>query len=191
MEAISQLSKPITKLIEVVASGIGTISRSHFIRKSADALAYEIKTISSAINESKASVGHIEYNSEGLIIISKDTDAIEVLPAGEGREFDLVRRGEYVLVGCGLPVSIEPLGGAVEPEAAAGLTGEHRVQAAHAGPVLGTRHEPLFAAVGQEVLEALFHRGVVEDGDGAIPPAPAFSRQPWRRPASLARLPLR
>ena len=91
MEAISQLSKPITKLIEVVASGIGTISRSHFIRKSADALAYEIKTISSAINESKASVGHIEYNSEGLIIISKDTDAIEVLPAGESDEIVLRR----------------------------------------------------------------------------------------------------
>lgn len=45
------LSKPITKLIEVVASGIGACYRPHHIKEMAKAQAEAIRTISSVVDE--------------------------------------------------------------------------------------------------------------------------------------------
>jgi len=38
---LTGLSKPLTRLIEVIASGIGAVSRPYFIKREADAHAYE------------------------------------------------------------------------------------------------------------------------------------------------------
>ena len=53
---ISGLGKPITKLIEVIAAGVGKVTHSYFLRKDANAKAYAIKQISQAINESQQNV---------------------------------------------------------------------------------------------------------------------------------------
>jgi len=43
------LSKPLTRLIEVIASGIGAVSKPYLIRRTAEAKAHEISVISSAL----------------------------------------------------------------------------------------------------------------------------------------------
>lgn len=48
---IAGLSKPLTRLIEVISDGIGAVSRSHLIRRNADADAHRIKTIAAALRE--------------------------------------------------------------------------------------------------------------------------------------------
>jgi len=49
IEDIAGLSEPLKKLIEVVSKGLGNLTESYFIRKKADAKAYEISKISDAI----------------------------------------------------------------------------------------------------------------------------------------------
>ena len=46
---IAGLSQPLTRLIEVISNGIGAVSRPYLIRRNADAKAYEVRTISSAL----------------------------------------------------------------------------------------------------------------------------------------------
>lgn len=48
---LTGLSEPLTRLIEVISSGIGAVSASHLTRKNADAKAHEIRVISEALNE--------------------------------------------------------------------------------------------------------------------------------------------
>ena len=45
------LSKPLTRLIEVISSGVGAVSRSYLIKKNADARAHEIRLISKALED--------------------------------------------------------------------------------------------------------------------------------------------
>lgn len=72
---------PIEKLIEVVSSVTGRLSKPYFDRKDIDTKAYEIKKlaearaeemkiISNAVKENFLSTGGIEYNESGLAIIS-------------------------------------------------------------------------------------------------------------------------
>jgi hypothetical protein len=68
---LAGLSKPLTKLIEVISKGIGNISEPMLIRKKADAKAYEIKQISQAINDVNIVSKNIEY-SEGKIKVVLD-----------------------------------------------------------------------------------------------------------------------
>lgn len=67
------LQKPIIKLIEVVADGIGTIYEPRRIRKEADARLYEIQVINSAIGID-ASLSDLEYDNSCVKISKKLTD---------------------------------------------------------------------------------------------------------------------
>jgi hypothetical protein len=65
---IAGLSEPIKKLIEVVAEGIGGISRPLLTRMNARAKAYEIREIAEAIVESQKLLGQITYD-DGKVVI--------------------------------------------------------------------------------------------------------------------------
>ncbi len=68
MKDLIGLSKPLTKLVEVVSSGIGRLSRAHFAKRDSDAKAYEIKRIAEAFSESRKLLGEATYSSDGLTI---------------------------------------------------------------------------------------------------------------------------
>ena len=68
---IAGLSDPLKRLIEVVAEGIGGISRPILTRKNADAKAYEIRTVAKAIAESQKLLGPVKYDG-GEIVIESD-----------------------------------------------------------------------------------------------------------------------
>ncbi len=70
MDSLSGISKPLTKLIEVIAKGISAYSIPFQIRKTADARAYEIKLISDTIKESQDKSIHINYHDGKLSIRS-------------------------------------------------------------------------------------------------------------------------
>ena len=50
---LAGLSEPLKRLIEVISSGIGNVSKPYLIRKTADAKAYEIKVIAEAMAENR------------------------------------------------------------------------------------------------------------------------------------------
>ena len=60
------LKKPIVRLIEVLAAGIGRVAAPMILRKNADAQAYELRTISEAIKDSREAIPDLHY--EGGII---------------------------------------------------------------------------------------------------------------------------
>lgn len=68
LKDIAGLSKPLTKLVEVIAEGVGGISRPFLTRKNAEAKAYEIDTLTQAIAKSQNLLGPIKYE-EGSITI--------------------------------------------------------------------------------------------------------------------------
>jgi hypothetical protein len=45
---LAGLSDPLKKLIEVISTGVGALSKPYLVRKTADAKAYEIKIIAQA-----------------------------------------------------------------------------------------------------------------------------------------------
>jgi uncharacterized protein DUF2806 len=51
IEDLAGLSKPLTRLIEVISAGVGAVTTPYLIRKTAEARAYEIKTIASALQD--------------------------------------------------------------------------------------------------------------------------------------------
>jgi hypothetical protein len=51
IQDLAGLSKPLTRLIEVVSKGIGAVSTPYLIKKTAEARAYEIKVIANALND--------------------------------------------------------------------------------------------------------------------------------------------
>jgi hypothetical protein len=66
---LTGLSKPLTRLIEVISKGVGAVSESYLIRKNADAKAYEIKKIADALNEATKTLGQsIKYKNNQLVI---------------------------------------------------------------------------------------------------------------------------
>lgn len=67
---LAGISEPLKRLIEVVAEGIGGVSKPILTRKNADAKAYEIKTIAGAITESQQSLGPVKYETEAITIDS-------------------------------------------------------------------------------------------------------------------------
>jgi hypothetical protein len=60
------LSKPIEKLIEVCAQGMGALVKPYLLKKLADAKAYEIKTIAEANRDAGCEVVKIEADSQGV-----------------------------------------------------------------------------------------------------------------------------
>ena len=79
-------SKPATKLIEVIAQGVGAVSAPMLIRWTADAKAYEIKTISKAVADSRQLLTDANYR-EGYVSVSMAAEnPVEGLPArAQGR----------------------------------------------------------------------------------------------------------
>lgn len=76
---LAGLSEPIKRLIEVVAEGIGGISRPLFTKKNADAKAYEIRTIAEAIADSQKLLGPVKYENGNMTIdISEQTEISEI-----------------------------------------------------------------------------------------------------------------
>lgn len=79
---IAGLSEPLKRLIEVISGGIGAVSRSYLIRKTADAKAYEIKVIAQAMAETQKLLTHSEYEDGKVKVISPDAqpDGMPALP---------------------------------------------------------------------------------------------------------------
>jgi len=76
---IAGISEPLKRLIEVVAEGIGGVSRPILTRKNADAKAYEIRTVAEAIAESQKLLGPVTYDAGQVVIESgQDKDALQL-----------------------------------------------------------------------------------------------------------------
>ena len=71
------LSKPLTKLIEVIAQGTGAITQPYLIKKNADAKAYEINVVSKAIEENQNSLQKINYKEAKVSLRSLDKESIK------------------------------------------------------------------------------------------------------------------
>lgn len=76
---IAGLSEPLKRLIDVVAEGIGGVSRPILTRKNADAKAYEIRTVAEAIAKSQKLLGPVTYDAGQVVIESgQDKDALQL-----------------------------------------------------------------------------------------------------------------
>jgi uncharacterized repeat protein (TIGR03899 family) len=73
---LSGLSKPLTKLIEVVSKGVGAISKPYLIKKTADAKAYEMKKIAETIKEHQETLKTINYDDTKLSLQSIENSEI-------------------------------------------------------------------------------------------------------------------
>jgi uncharacterized repeat protein (TIGR03899 family) len=74
---LTGLSKPLTKLVEVLANSVGAFSEPYLIRKKADAKAYEIKVIADSIKENQNSLKEIGY-SESKLSLSSNSNELTV-----------------------------------------------------------------------------------------------------------------
>jgi hypothetical protein len=77
------LSKPLTKLVEVIAAGVGAIARSYLVKRDADARAYEIEKVAQALSSTGLPDGRYEA---GKVVITGTKNAIAQLaetPVGE------------------------------------------------------------------------------------------------------------
>jgi uncharacterized repeat protein (TIGR03899 family) len=90
---ISGLGEPLAKLVEVVASGVGRVSRSFFIKRDADAKAYEIRKLAEALNESTKLLGDATYTKDGLTLTTPRQP--EVLSASPQLEERALTRATY------------------------------------------------------------------------------------------------
>ena len=77
---LAGLSEPLKRLVEVVAEGIGGVSRPMLTRKNADAKAYEIRTVAEAIAESQKLLGPVRYADGEIIIDSSGNGTQQQLP---------------------------------------------------------------------------------------------------------------
>lgn len=74
------LSKPLERLIDVIARGVGAVHSPHLIRKNADAKAYEIKMITSALDAArKAHNLPVIYNNGEICTWQKPDDGTLIL----------------------------------------------------------------------------------------------------------------
>ncbi len=77
---IAGLSEPLKRLIEVVAEGVGGVSRPILTRKNADAKAYEIRTITEAIADSQRLLGPVKYDGGEIAIEPDKNETAPELP---------------------------------------------------------------------------------------------------------------
>jgi len=71
---LAGLSEPLKRLIEVVSDGVGAFSKPYLIKRTADAKAYEIKTIATAIHESREQIGQSDYIDGQVVMASVDPE---------------------------------------------------------------------------------------------------------------------
>ena len=67
---LAGISEPLKRLIEVIAEGIGAISRPYLTKKNAEAKAYEIQLIANAISENKKLIASPEYIDGKISVLS-------------------------------------------------------------------------------------------------------------------------
>lgn len=67
---LAGLSQPLTRLIEVISSGLGAVSKSYLIRKTAEAKAYELRIMSEAMAEGTKLLINSEYNDGKIKALS-------------------------------------------------------------------------------------------------------------------------
>ena len=77
IQDIFGLSKPLTKLIQVIAQGTGTIFQPYLVKKNADARAYEIEVVSKAIAENQSDLQIIHYKEGKINLSSFDKKSIK------------------------------------------------------------------------------------------------------------------
>jgi uncharacterized repeat protein (TIGR03899 family) len=87
------LSQPMTKLVEVVSSGVGRVTRSYFSKKDADAKAYEIRKLAEALNDSKKLLGTGTFTNEELSV--SFTEQPEILRLESSIEERSIVRSTY------------------------------------------------------------------------------------------------
>ena len=92
---ITGLSKPLTRLIEVIANGVGAISRPYLIRRTADAKAHEINVISIALKDAADSHGVPVIFKDGGFEAWRKPDDSELIVADLSPEDRSERRVEY------------------------------------------------------------------------------------------------
>lgn len=74
---LAGLSEPIKKLIEVIAQGVGSISKPYLIRKTADAKAYEMRIIAETLKQNQEGLKSINYSNDNLKLISLDDETLK------------------------------------------------------------------------------------------------------------------
>ncbi|OIQ00754.1 MAG: hypothetical protein AUK35_02615 [Zetaproteobacteria bacterium CG2_30_46_52] len=74
---LAGLSDPLKKLIEVVSTGVGALSKPYLIRKTADAKAYEIEKIAQAIKDNQNDLKSIGFKEEKLSLMSLDDNSLK------------------------------------------------------------------------------------------------------------------
>jgi hypothetical protein len=57
---LTSLSKPLTKLVEVIAAGVGAVAGPYTVKRDADARAYEIETVARALSSAGLPEGRYE-----------------------------------------------------------------------------------------------------------------------------------
>ncbi|MGX9727265.1 MAG: DUF2806 domain-containing protein [Candidatus Electronema sp. VV] len=70
---VAGLSEPMTKLIEVVAQGIGGWVKPWQIKRTADAKAYEIETIAHALRKNSNTLNLLEYDDEKVKLLCEQS----------------------------------------------------------------------------------------------------------------------
>ena len=80
LKDLTGLGEPLKRLIDVISSGVGKLFASYFVRKMADAKAYEIKTISKALKE--------VAEKQNLPVIYKKDD-IEIWQKPDDKTFNM------------------------------------------------------------------------------------------------------
>ena len=84
---LAGISEPLTRLIEVIAQGIGAASQPYLVRANADAEAYRIRAISTALEEvAKKNNLPVAYKDGSLEVLLKPEDKTFTLEAGTVEE---------------------------------------------------------------------------------------------------------
>ncbi|WP_422881732.1 DUF2806 domain-containing protein [Pantoea agglomerans] len=77
---LAGLSQPLTKLVEVISSGVGAVSKPYLIRKEAEARAAEIRLISDALNDVAVQSGlPVSYTKGEIEIWQRPEDGTLIL----------------------------------------------------------------------------------------------------------------
>jgi hypothetical protein len=78
------LSKPLERLIDVVAAGIGRVTKAHFVKKDAEAKAYEIRAIAQAMVDSRGLIGNAAYD-DGKVKVADAGGERSATPLDDGQ----------------------------------------------------------------------------------------------------------
>ncbi|BAY23146.1 hypothetical protein NIES2100_29100 [Calothrix sp. NIES-2100] len=88
---LAGISEPLKRLIEVIAEGIGAVSRPYLIKKNAEAKAYEIRVISEAMAENRKLLGGADYEDGKIKMLASSETPSQILSLPER----VTSRSEY------------------------------------------------------------------------------------------------